>query len=137
MTSINLSIALKIASVIISGLLANALNVVVIAEKTFQDSLTDFSLLLHKLETTSLAELRIYLNRADWQLSGQEYSSHFYQCQLPTKVVRAYIDILPLSSNHELHYFPVIYTCILDSTSNICFKNEYNFLALRRQTRSH
>ena len=104
MTIIYFFIALKIASVIVSGSFANALNVVVISGNTFKVSQTDFLPLPHKLETTSqpvkayisLVELCIYLDRSDWQLSGQEYSGNFDQCQMPAEVVSAYIEILPL-----------------------------------------
>ena len=50
----------------------------------------------------SLTELSIYLDRADWQLSVQEYSGNSYQCQMPNKVARAYIYILPPSSTYSL-----------------------------------
>ena len=51
MTTIYLTIALKIASVILSGLFANALNIFVISGNTFQDSQTDFFPLPPKLKT--------------------------------------------------------------------------------------
>ena len=51
--TIYLSIALKIVSVIVSGLFVNALNVVVISANTFQDTQTEFFSLPQKLETTS------------------------------------------------------------------------------------